>query len=134
MIEANRRTFLKSLGSLAGLVLLQSLPSVARASAAAHSRLPQDIGADYLAQFGSEIEIADLGAFIGEAEALYDTPRLVEIVRSRVKADYQNRDVYRWNNWVLSRTEGRLCALAHLQGASPDSSSTSPAAAVGQDR
>lgn len=116
MLDPRRRTFLKSLGYLTSLVVLEGIPLNALAAFGDRAQLPVVIGDDYLAQFGQEPELSELNAWIEDsADSFFEKPQLVEKVREQVKSDYLNGQVFKWNRWVLSRTEGRLCALASLK-------------------
>lgn len=116
MLDQRRRTFLKSLGYLTSLVVLEGVPLNALAALGERGELPAVIGEAYLEQFGQEPELAELNAWIDDsADSFFEKPHLVEQMREQVKIDYFNANVFKWNQWVLSRTEGRLCALASLK-------------------
>ena len=78
----------------------------------------QGIGRLYLERFPDEAdEKVLLQALLTGLEVLPDSRSdLRDHLRSRIEADFERGDVFALRGWVLSRTEGRLWALASLDG------------------
>ena len=71
------------------------------------------VGAGYLAGFPDEAEASALESAIGVVAA--DAGGVRGALRDRIRADFADGRLFRHEGWWLSRTEGRLCALAVLQ-------------------
>jgi hypothetical protein len=116
MIKLKRRQLLISAGSMASFFLVQSLPVGAFDSVTKGSELPLVIGQYYLNRFGHEAELSELKKLIGvPADSIFEHPDVLDKLRSNISDDFLLARTFKWEGWILSRTEGRLCALASLE-------------------
>ncbi len=76
----------------------------------------QGLGRLYLERFPDEADAKVLlQALLTDLEVLPDSrDRLRDQLRSRIEEDFERGDVFQLRGWMLSRTEGRLWALAAL--------------------
>ena len=76
----------------------------------------QGLGRLYLARFPDEADAEVLlQALLNDLEVLPDSRTgLRNQLRSRIEGDFERGDVFQLRGWMLSRTEGRLWALAAL--------------------
>lgn len=73
------------------------------------------VGRDYLARFPEEAVQSQLEARVLQSlEGVEDPARLRAGLDAAIRRDFRRGRVFRHDGWVLSRTEGRLCALAAL--------------------
>jgi hypothetical protein len=73
------------------------------------------VGRDYLARFPEEAVQAQLEERVFQSvENVEDPARLRAGLDTAIRRDFRRGRVFRHGGWVLSRTEGRLCALAAL--------------------
>jgi hypothetical protein len=134
--EVERRDFLKGLGGaaalgLAGPTLLVPLvgcgPSESLEAALlgffADLGSAREVGREYLKLAPEEDDrdalvqrLAGAGLRRWEAFAATDPAALLRAVRARHTEDFAAERVVRLRGWMLSETEARLCALAHLAG------------------
>jgi hypothetical protein len=74
------------------------------------------IGQAYLHQFDNERSTAALASTLRENVMRLDRALSAEAVLRQVRLDFERGDVVNLHGWILSRTEGRICALcARLQ-------------------
>ncbi len=115
--EVSRREFL----ALAG-VLIQAALLPLPAGAIAKSNAPVDlhflskeVGEAYLQRYPQERDLPRLRAtlhFLGQASEVEIKSKLV----ADIHRDFGQQDLFHYRGWVLSRTEGRLCAYKHIVG------------------
>ena len=116
MMNMKRRQFLVTASSVASFFLVQSLPVNAFSPAESEGELPLNIGQFYLQKFGQEPELDDLRRLLGgSADSVFERPDTIEVLRSKIQDDFLSSKTFKWENWILSKTEGRLCALASLE-------------------
>lgn len=125
-----RRGFILSLGALGGGVL--GAVSVGRGYALAKARLvgrladwiaeseeARELGKAYLTQYPEEEHVDMLTtALASEIDALpfrVASERLRRLFHARVTQDFAQGRTVKLDNWLFSRTEVRLCALAALR-------------------
>ncbi len=73
------------------------------------------VGRDYLARYPEEAVRSQLEARVLESLGGAEDPtRLRTGLDAAIRRDFTRDRVFRHAGWVLSRTEGRLCALAAL--------------------
>ncbi len=116
MIETalNRRDFIFVLSGFIGTLSLS--PETLWADGAQTLSLPTAIGDLYLQLFGEDSELKALKAKIqGSVNSLIEQKAVLADVRALISEDHLKRRTFEFENWVLSKTEGRLCALAFLE-------------------
>lgn len=115
--QLTRRALLASGLSLCGLapaVRLEPLPESTLASAAVRlARDAAEVGRRYLAQHRAEADREVLVDLVGE-RLDPSAGRLPEQIAASIRADFRDGGVVFVDGWLLSHTEARLCALAHL--------------------
>jgi len=72
------------------------------------------IGRSYLLQHPGEANRATLVARMIDPEDAATPNRLRAALRDRIRADFAASRLFEYDRWILSRTEGRLAALAVL--------------------
>jgi hypothetical protein len=72
------------------------------------------IGRSYLLQHPGEADRAALSARTIDPEDTASSARLRAALRERIRADFAASRLFTADRWILSRTEGRLAALAVL--------------------
>ena len=117
--DLNRREFLMTLSGLIGALAFLPTQGLAWSDALDANdglKLPVDLGRHYLGLFGQEPELASLRARIrGSVNSVLSQTALVEELRLEISQDYLSAQDFEYKKWLLSRTEGRLCALAALE-------------------
>jgi hypothetical protein len=124
----DRRTFLRS---AAALVVIALTPF--RGLYASNSLKPRPIPPPFLALFKDSDAPAKIGqhylsVFPQEADPEWLRSRVLpcdacsldelrDHLQGAIRSDFRTRRIARINGWVISRTEGRLCALFHITGA-----------------
>lgn len=125
--SSTRREVLEAgllLGGSAGLLPLLGACSDAKEAQSPASLLDvfpdpaalQNLGQLYLARFPEEADEKQLlQTLLTELEVLPDSREaLRDHLRSRIEMDFERGEVFHLRGWQLSRTEGRLWALAAL--------------------
>lgn len=77
------------------------------------------IGRSYLLQHPGEADRPTLVAQMIDPEDTASPTRLRSALRDRIRADFAASRVFEYDRWILSRTEGRLAALAVLDSEFP---------------
>ena len=73
----------------------------------------REIGAAYLEKFPEEAEGDTLvSRLLGEIRNHPQTGSMMAEIQRSVQRDFERSETFNLDGWVLSRTEGRLCALA----------------------
>ncbi len=72
------------------------------------------IGRDYLLQYPEEGVREDLIVRMIPADDIANPTRLRGALHDKIRADFAASRTFAYNHWILSRTEGRLAALAAL--------------------
>lgn len=114
--DLTRREFMFVLTGVLGSLVFT--PANLLAADQANLALSQAIGESYLKQFGQELEIDDLKSKLeGSVNAVLNQKALLESLRKKSQNDFLGDRTFEYDRWVLSRTEGRLCAIAYLEAA-----------------
>ena len=115
----SRREFLMTLSGVVGALALSPTEGFAWAESkgvGGELMLPVELGRYYLGLFGQEPEIAALRARVhGSVSSILEQTALIEELKREISDDYLKARDFEYDQWLLSRTEGRLCALAALE-------------------
>lgn len=120
-MELNRRDFL-SYSALITHGFLLGLPRAALGLAENTNLsvnldlrlLPEEIGSEYLSQFPLESDGDFLRKVLGFNEQA-SSDQILQQLRDRMHLDYEAGQTFRFHGWILSQTEGRLCAISLLE-------------------
>lgn len=112
--ELNRREFVVALSAFFGA--LSFAPEILWAQGENALALPAAIGQKYIQIFGQESVLGDLKSKIqGSVNSILSQKTVLDTVRLDIADDYLSSRTFEFENWLLSKTEGRLCALAYLE-------------------
>ena len=112
--DLTRREFMFVLTGVLGSLVFTSANLLATDEATL--ALSQAIGESYLKQFGQEPEIDNLKSKLeGSVNSVLNQKALLESLRQKIGKDFLVDRTFQYDRWVLSRTEGRLCAIAYLE-------------------
>ncbi len=117
-MSLTRREFLSiSLAVLSAGGLGAALPAAAEGTSPVDlSLLSEKIGEHYLSLFPKERDLPRLRATLHFASGASDEAAVKAALLQDIHDNYAGGHAFRYQGWVLSRTEGRLCAYKFLIG------------------